>query len=99
MEKRTKKMAMTVNSIVETNGKIEDLVTRQNYVSGFKPNTNDGKDAQAQAVNVIASQISQHRDEIKALKARLEVETVAMLSGADTDLEEPTPVDALRAAV
>ncbi len=99
MDARTsKKMAITRKEIAELEVRLTELCNLVNNTLDFKPITGDGKDAQTQHVEDLRSKQDNVNAEIKKLRIRLEIETVAMLAGVDTDIAEPTAAETLRQA-
>jgi hypothetical protein len=60
--------------------------------------TEEGKKAKTDAITQINGEVDTLTGDNRKLHAELEVATVEMLTGKDTDFAEPTPADALKNA-
>ncbi len=98
MERKTKKMAETELEISLAMKTLDALSTRRQELEEFKPASAEGKQAKDEAINQFGNEMSETRVKLGQLRNRLEVETVEMLAGKDTEFAEPTPADALRSA-
>jgi len=85
--KKSKKMVVTENEIAENQKKQNTLLDRQSNIIGFEAVTPNGKDARTQAIDKITIEMQELKTQEVSLKTRLEVETVAFLSGEDTEIE------------
>ena len=98
MEKQTKSMSVTRVEIETNQDELQATSNRYSAIADFKPGSEEGKKASEKALAMIQGKMDTLRRNISVLQARLEVETIEMLAGNDTDLEEPTPTSAFRQA-
>lgn len=98
MDRRTKKMAKTQGEIDSTLAQTSEVARLFDATGSFKTNTTDGADARKQALDKLGDKRENLSATLQCLRTRLEVETVAMHAGTDTDFEEPSPREKLEQA-
>ena len=86
--KKSKKMLATEIEIRESRASLEEINNRITMVGNYQPGTPDGTDAKKQSIEKLSQEYDKMKDQINTLARRLEVETVAFLSGADIDVDD-----------
>ncbi len=98
MNGKSKKMVATEKEIADLLDERDKLFQHISTLDAYRPESVNGKDAQKQALEKLIANRDELSEKIEGLRARLEVETVALMAGIDTDFAEPSPSDALREA-
>jgi len=98
MEKKTKKMVATESEISQMRKDAAELSQKIKALDDYKPLMQNGVDAKTQAVNELFGKRDTINADINKLSEQLEVQTVLMLAGLDTEMAEPTPAGSLREA-
>ena len=80
-------MLATEIEIRESRAKLHEIVGRLEAVKKFEPGTTEGRDARAHSIDDLQNVFNTTKGAIDSLGKRLEVEIVAFLSGADTDVD------------
>ncbi|MSU45375.1 MAG: hypothetical protein EXS47_01970 [Candidatus Zambryskibacteria bacterium] len=98
MEKKTKKMLKIESKIEKLNSNVTDTQALIVGILGFEPKSEPGKAAMKQALIETRGNMYKLGLKLENMTQALEVATIAILAGKDTDFAEPTPADALREA-
>ncbi|OHB06973.1 MAG: hypothetical protein A3A31_01620 [Candidatus Zambryskibacteria bacterium RIFCSPLOWO2_01_FULL_48_25] len=98
MEKQTKKMAATQVEIDAKKAEHDEVLLCIDQVAKFKPQSAPSKQKQDEILSQLQNKCGTIGKNFDELRTRLELETLDMLAGADTDFVEETPADALRNA-
>lgn len=85
---KSKKMVATETEIRESRANLHKISERIAMVGNYQPSTPDGTDAKKQSVDKLSQECDEVKDRIRTLAQRLEVETVAFLSGIDADVDD-----------
>ena len=95
---KSKKMVATEKEIADLDMKRGEFINRVDTLNKYQPETAAGKKARGDSLDRLQAQRDNVNNELKTLRERLEVETVAFVSGDDTDIFEPTPREGLERA-
>lgn len=88
---QTKKMAKTLQEIDRLFNERQRLISLRQNVTEFDAQTELGKKASDEARQRLLDEAMSLSNTLQSLRERLDLETIAMLSGEDTEMAEPTP--------
>ena len=98
MEKKTKKMVALEAQYVDIDAKASELDAKIKALDDYKPQMKAAQEAKEKAIQDLALKREAVHAEARKNRSDLELATVEMLAGTDTDFEEPTPRTALEQA-
>ena len=97
-ERKTKKMAEYEREMERIHDEIGVATQKKIVLTNFEPTFGASKKLQDEYLEKFESHITGLSNTFNDLRSKLQVATIEMLAGLDTDFEEPTPVDAIRQA-
>lgn len=85
MEKQTMKMVLAAQALHENGASILELKSRAEKLQAYEARTQHGKDTRDAHLQKISAEIEALHRNNDTLAAQLEVETIEMLAGLNTD--------------
>ena len=96
MKNMSKKMLETKTTIFTFHRGLEALTIQLERLKQYLPVTEGGKQAQQQAIEMLAQKRKKLDEDIATFEERLDIETIAFLTEEDTELASDDEIQAAR---